>query len=397
MLPLLLSVALGADCADTTAADVDRILTEILDANRNIDDEAFAASSKALDAALPCLAEVPPPSSVVRLHHTTALRAFVDGRDADARRSLAAVRAIDPGWTPPFPAGHPFTALWNDATDASGTEPIGSISPQAWMVDGAEARAFPVGRSFLLQVREADGTVVHTAYKLEPVDIPDYGQNDVDDPNEVPWMVSLRVLGTGRMVGQGQRVDGSAALAEQRASSFAPAGAVALRVVPDGRYGVEAHLSLLPDDDVIASTSAPMGVEGHLVGLVGTQGMVGARRGFVRGRAGVMSDTVRAWPSAGNGVQPGAWRIWGPSLGAEAGLVSERAQLDIALDGALAGLSPWRADLHGGGTFLLLDGLGLRAEGLGRLASQPLKDGEEPAGSVFERELRLSGGVDLVF
>jgi hypothetical protein len=397
MLILLLGLAHSAVCADDSLAELEHTMADVLEANTNIDDIAFERSSKLMDAALTCLDVAPPRSSITRLHHTMALRAFVDGRLPEAERSLSALRHVDSRWTSPFPAGHPFTALWNDAADSDATQPIGSIAPKAWVVDGDEVLALPTERSFLLQVRDEAGAIQLSRYLSDPSTVPDFGQNRVVDPLEVPWSLSLRVLGTGRALGQGQNVDGSGALAEQQASTFAPAGSLALRLTPNARFGVEGSLSVLPADDVIASASAPVGVEGQVLGLVGTQVPQGGRSLFVRGRAGVMTDTVRAWPRAGSGVEPSAWRVWGPSLGAEAGLLSDRSQLDVALDGALAGLSPWRADLRAGGTALLTDALGLRFEGLGRLAGQPLLDGDAAAGSVWERELRLSAGVDLVF
>ncbi len=397
MLTLLLGVAHGAACADDTLAELETTMAGVLEANSNIDDTAFERSSTLMDAALTCLDEVPPPSTVARLHHTMALRAFVDGRTRAAKRSLSALRQIDDRWTSPFPEGHPFTALWASASADGPTEPIGSIAPKAWLIDGEETLDVPTERNALLQVRQGDGTIQLTRYLFGLSAIPDLGQNRVVDPMAVPWVLSMRVLGTGRAVGQEQTVDGSGALTDQQASTFAPAGALALRLTPSARYGVEASLSVIPDDDVIASASAPLGIEGQVLGLLGTQFAQGSRSLFVRGRAGLMTDTVRAWPRAGRGVAPGAWRVWGPSLGAEAGLLSEGAQLDLAIDGALAGLTPWRGDLRAGGTALLTDALGLRIEGLGRLAGQPLLDGDEPAGRVSERELRLSGGVDLVF
>jgi len=397
MIPLLLGVAHAAVCSDQPLDELERTISEVLEANSNVDETAFTNSSRLMDAAITCLDAAPPPTTLARLHQVMALRAFVDGRIEDARRSLTALRGVDPSWKPPFPEGHPFTQLWSSATEPGPERPIGSIRPRTWLVDGDEATAIPTERSFLLQVRDEGGVFRYNRYLYEPTNIPDFGQDRKVDPTEVPWTLSLRALGTGRAMGQGQRVD-SHALEAQSASSFGPAGALVARITPSARFGVEAALSLLADDDLIASASKPMGVEGQLVGLLGGNvARVGEQRAFLSGRAGVMTDTVRAWPRAGQGIEPSAWRLWGPQLGVEAGLRGARSQLDLALDGALAGLTPWRADFRLGGTALLTDALGLRLQALGRAAGQKLVDGDADAGRVSERELRLSAGVDLVF
>ncbi len=397
MFALFLAIAHGAVCSDAPLEELERTMADVLEANANIDEAAFASSSKLMDAAITCLDTVPPPTTLARIHHTMALRAFVDGRTRGARRSLTAIRGVDPSWKPPFPEGHPFTELWASATDPGPEQPVGSIRPKVWLVDSDVATAIPTERSFLLQVRDERGAIQYSRYLFDASDLPDFGQDRVVDPNQVPWTVSLRALGTGRVFGQGQQVD-AGAIDEQSASTFGPAGELAARLTPSARFGVEATLSLLADDDVVAATSSPLGVEGTVLGLLGGHiADVGAQKAFVAARAGVMTDTVRAWPRAGNGVEPSAWRLWGPQLGVETGLRGERSQLDLAVDGALAGLTPWRADLRLGGTALLTDALGLRLQALGRTAGQKLVDGDADAGRVSERELRLSAGIDLVF
>lgn len=399
MLILLTALAHGAVCADDTVDALERSMADVIEANRNVDEVGFASASKLMDAALTCLDKVPASSTQARIHHTMALRAFINGQTRASKRGLAALRLLDPRWEPPFPRGHPFTELWVDATDPGPVTAIGSIKPKAWIVDGVQADDVPLARGYLLQVRDEAGQIQLTRYLFDPSDVPDFGQDREVDTSSTPWTLSVRGLAIGRAFGQTQSADGSVALTDQGASSLGFGGEGVVRITPSAAFGAEANLAIVGDDDLIGSASQPAGVEASgLLLLGGGLGAVAGGQLFAAGRVGVVTDTIRTWPRAGSGVEPSAWRLWGPSIGGEVGVRNRTRQVDLAVDGALAGFTaPWRADARVGATQLITETVGLRAQAVGRSSSQALFDGDEQAGRSSENELRLSAGIDLVF
>lgn len=397
MIALLFArAALAASCAGDTIDELERTMNSVLEAHSQVDELAFDSSQKLMDAAVICLDTVPPPTTLARLHHTMALRSFVNGQTRATKRSLAALRLLDPRWEPPFPGGHPFTQMWNEATDPGPVEPIGTIKPKVWIVDAVERDEVPTERAFLLQVRQETGEIRLNRYLYDPEDLPDMGQNRTTDLGATPWTTSVRLLGVGRLVGQRQQVEPAAALDPQQASTLGGGGTVQLRITPTATLGMEGTLSVLPADDVVAGQG--VGVEGQLVGLVGS-GLAPVAGGvwFVAGRLGLATDTSRSWPRAAAGIVPQSHQLVGPSLGVETGLRHRERLLDLTIDAALASATvPWLLDAEVGFTQLLGESLGLRASLGGRSDSQPLVDAEATAGRAGTTELRAQVGLDIV-
>ena len=393
---LLTAPAEAAVCADDTVGELEATMTDVLEAHKLVDELAFERAGKLMDAALTCLDTPPGAGALARVHHVMALRSFVNGQTRATKRALAALRLVDPGWSPPFPQGHPFTDLWFTSTDPGPVESVGSIAPRAWVIDAIARDEVPIERAFLLQVRDDDGSIRLTRYLFDAADLPDLGQDREVDRNATPWTVSVQLRGWGRRRGQRQQAE-AAGLAEQQASGLSAGGGVVARVTPTAVFGGEVALGASQGDDVIGGGGT--GVEGRLVGLLGS-GLttVGSGTLFAAGRLGIVTDTARAWPGSATQVAPGAWQLVGPSLGAEVGIRGREAQATLTLDGALAGAAvPWLVDLRLDGTHLLNETVGL-CGGLGvRSMSQPLLDGETVAGKAGSTDLRLSFGVDLVF
>jgi len=401
MIPALLfalaPTAQAAACADDTIEELDRSMSAVLEAHKLVDEVDFERAETLMDAALTCLDETPPPSTLARLHHVMALRSFVAGQMRAAKRGLAALRLVDPRWEPPFPSGHPFTDMWESATDPGPVVEVGSIAPRVWVVDAVERDEVPMARSFLLQVRRDDGSIQLNRYLFDPEDMPDLGQNREVDLNETPWTLSLRVLAMGRRTGQRQRPEAGGSLAEQQASALGGGATVQGRFTPTAVLGGEVGLSVVPGDDIVGGGGT--GVEGHGVAILGSGlASVGPSVLHAGGRLGVTTDTARAWPGTTSRVQPAAWQLFGPSLGAEIGLRDRNGGVTLVVDGALAGATvPWLVDASVAGTRLLNETVGLTAGGGLRSTSQPLADGEVVAGRAGATELRLTGGLDLVF
>lgn len=396
MLILLSAVARAALCTDAPVDELEDAMAELLEAHQRVDEFAFDVAVKQLDAAVSCLDGPPPATTLARLHHAMALRSFVNGQTRAARRSLAALRLLDPRWEPPFPDGHPFTTLWEAATDPGPVERVGSIEPQIWVVDGIERSEVPLERGFLLQVKQPDGKHRLSTYLFDPDDVPDLGQGKATDRNATPWTTSLRLAGIGRVHQQRQVADGTTALADQQAGGVGGGLGATLRVTPTAVVGLEAGLAALPGDDLVAGRGTSL--EAHLLGLLGAGvAQVGDHVLFAAGRIGLTTDTAHAWPGDAQRVQPTTAQLFGPSLGFEAGLRRRQQQVDLTVDAALARATvPWLLDAELGLTQLLGESLGLRLAAAGRTTSQPVLDGEAPVGRAGQSELRALVGLELV-
>ena len=161
--------------------------------------------------------------------------------------------------------------------------------------------------------------------------------------------------------------------------------------------GGELALAAACADDTIGGGG--VGVDARAAVLFGAGfAPIGPGNLFTAARLGVTTDTTRYWPNAASGVAPSVARLWGPSVGVEGGWRGDVGQLDLTVDGALAGFtSPWRLDGAVGGTWLVSETVGLRGQVDLRSQTQQLLDGDVVAGRTRETELRGGIGVDLVF
>lgn len=111
------AVAAAAPCPATTAT----VTAAVADAERAFADLDATGLGASLDAAvegLACTDAPVPPVLAARLHRAQALRAFVAGDEAAARRALYAARVLDPVGDYPVgvvPADHPLRGLMANA------------------------------------------------------------------------------------------------------------------------------------------------------------------------------------------------------------------------------------------------------------------------------------------
>jgi hypothetical protein len=161
--------ASAADCPEPLAiARLSGLLEEAEDAFAELDIDTFIARSDTIRASLPCLAAVPPPALVARVHRTEGLRLFGE-RNVDAVRAFAASRSLDPEYVfsselvpPGSPIRSDFTAM-----DLSTGEPTALPEPAAGRlyVDGRETRERLLAWPALVQlVPEGGGSPLWSAY-----------------------------------------------------------------------------------------------------------------------------------------------------------------------------------------------------------------------------------------
>lgn len=155
-----------------------------------LDEEAYAAAQDRVDQLTPCVKVALDGVQATALHRARAIAAFVKGDVDAARRSFAAVRTLDPSWTPPadkVPPDHPLWKLWATSLDARAaprTLPIRVLPAHGWSVDGArfdpavdanaEATPYtlPLDRAFVLQLFDDDASASYTGYHLTVADVP---------------------------------------------------------------------------------------------------------------------------------------------------------------------------------------------------------------------------------
>lgn len=168
MLLVLLSAASAAPVCPATVAELNAALDEAEAAFVKLDAVGLRAGWMDAAAEVGCLQVSIPPVVAARLHRAGALRAFVDGDEAAARRSMLAARVLDPSGTFPaalLPADHPLRALDPGAgphvaaTIAVRPPPVGTLS-----FDGQASLYRPSDRPTAMQVLGPDGATVQGAY-----------------------------------------------------------------------------------------------------------------------------------------------------------------------------------------------------------------------------------------
>ncbi len=336
---LFLATVARADglCADDPVAAVEAAMAEIYARYDAMDETGFDRAATQLDAAVSCLDEVPPATTIARLHQTEALVAFVNGQRVATRRAMAAVRLADPAWKPPvdlFPPSHPFRVLWEGATDPGPVQEIGRAPGRAWIVDGVERDEAPTERSFLLQVRGPDG-IESSAYLFSFEDIPNRGQQGEVDPWDTPWQVAASAAGAVRVLASEQRARG-AGLDDQEGAALGGGALVQVRWTPIAFGGLEVEAgSVGGADPVVGGT---FGIEGHAAGLFGaaTRFPSGLQL-YGAARVGYARDTVVGWAVGADQPLQTLWPVDALLTGAEVGVRNTTLDLRATTDALIAG------------------------------------------------------------
>lgn len=384
-------------CGEQSVQDVEQAMVALHDAYDIVDEAGFDRATKNLDAAVSCLDDVPPPSTLARLHQAYALVSFVSGRIKASRRSLAAARLVDPGWKlahERFPDGHPYRELWAGATDPGSVEDIGSIAPSSWIVDGYERGEAPIDRAFLLQVRR-DDAIAWTGYLWTFDEIPDRGQNRTIDPSVTPRTWSVGLLGVGRAVFSRQLGEPGAGWGDQRASAVGGGLGAMARFTPNAFIGGELTAAGLGPDDAV--NGGRVGREAKGVLLIGSAVVSGRGQAHASARLGAAADQFRAWGNAPWGLQDDSWTVIAASVGLEGGWRSPRGEVLLTADYLLAaGTVPYELQTRLQGGVAVSDDLALQgALGVHRGGLPFVDDNGESVGRRSDLDVRLGLGVAL--
>jgi hypothetical protein len=178
MLPLLVGVALAAPVCP---ASITEFTAAVDDAERSFVEMNAAAVNNSLDdaiAELSCTQSVVPPALAARLHRAMALRAFITGDEAGARRALYAAKVLDPAGDfsdTVVPPDHPLRALLPGAilgTPAS----VPAAAPASGTVyfDGRAGLARPSDRPAVFQLVDPRGDVRQGTWLSAEAPLPTY-------------------------------------------------------------------------------------------------------------------------------------------------------------------------------------------------------------------------------
>lgn len=170
LVALFVALFVGAAHAECPAhlAALDASLDRVQAAFSRLDTEGFARESDEVMRDAGCLVEPIVPSEAARLHRASGLRAFVSGREADAREAFAAAAAIEPAFRFPesfVPPEHPIRRLY-DAAD-SGSRAALDVPPPALgqlQFDGVPSLRRPTDRPTLAVLVGTSGEVIESAY-----------------------------------------------------------------------------------------------------------------------------------------------------------------------------------------------------------------------------------------
>src|SRR5688572_2991331 len=119
-----------------------------------LDVDRFTARADALVLDLQCLAEPIPPAVAGRVHRVRALLQWGDGREDDARRSLAALRRIHAADALPaelVPQGHALHQALADAGDPRFV-PVAEPVAGTLAFDGTPSLERPAGQPSIVQL-----------------------------------------------------------------------------------------------------------------------------------------------------------------------------------------------------------------------------------------------------
>ncbi|MEZ4239154.1 MAG: Ig-like domain-containing protein [Myxococcota bacterium] len=390
-------------CPADASAELDRSMEALWSAFVRMDETSFDQANKVLNVMVACLDEVPPAPQIARLHEAMALGTFVNGQARASRRSLAAVRIVDPAWAPDpemFPPSHGFVTSFNAATDPGPVQPIGKISPNEWLVDGIVRDDAPVERAFLLQVRE-NGRIAWSGYLWDFEEIPDRGQSRKRTSLQSPhaWWLGTSVHG-GLVTSKQTPIKGNTAWAPQSGGTFAGGADVTARFTPNTVIGGEIGGSIIgPSDPVAGGGGLPTG---HALVLIGGAGWVGEVQPFAAARLGAGLERFRSWGNAYQG-EVGVELATVPSavVGIVGGVRADRYRAELTVDGSLAWMKvPYQLRFRADGGALVKGPLAVEAMVESRFNGLGFEDRVERAQPVESGErtnldFRLGGTLSL--
>lgn len=202
-----------------------------------LDETGFDIARNQLGLLMSCVETAVTVRDALAFHRARGIVAFVDEDLEAARRSFAAVHALDPTWTfnpDELPVEHPLWAVWEGAVDTDESERplrMGSTPENGWSVDGTQftrqadkegtVYVLPADRAMVLQVYGPDGSPTYTGYHVSPASVPSHvivvmpDKSSLDKQRRKRARVAGTVLATGLLAGAGATL--GLGLAERRA------------------------------------------------------------------------------------------------------------------------------------------------------------------------------------
>lgn len=166
------SPARAADPCASTSRDLLTAEESALAAYAALDLPGFVEATGRVKATLDCLIEPVTRDLVAEAHRTIGLEAFISGDKERAKLAFAAARSLEPDWRFPeslFPPGHPVRAIYDAVPlDRASWAPLPPTSAVV-RLDGRVADARPTAWPTLIQIFDAKGAVLESAY-LWPTD-----------------------------------------------------------------------------------------------------------------------------------------------------------------------------------------------------------------------------------
>jgi len=216
----LLPGSARAACGTTaTTADLAAAIEEAHEAYAEVDAEAFRAASERVDETVPCVRDGIARHLAAELHRHVGIAAFVAKDRERAGRAFSAARGIEDTWRFPdvmVPAGHPIARLYEEAAAPVDWIEVPTPAEGHVAIDGIDATTRPAGVPSVVQVFDAAGAVVTTAYVWPEDPWPDYavaaggvaGAGETDAPKRTkraarPWWIGtgIAALTTGVLYG----------------------------------------------------------------------------------------------------------------------------------------------------------------------------------------------------
>lgn len=189
----------SASCPADPAAAIrawSRALDEAFDA---VEEQTFALAYAGLHADAACVREPLDAETVLAWHRARALGEFFEREEIASAKSWAAVRVLDPAWSPPdgwIVEGTALHRAWTGAPMTPGRIRLERSPAGGWHVDGSPSETVPADRAFVLQGFDAAGAVVHTDYHYSVAEVPVVDFEALDATARERRRRRMRVAGT---------------------------------------------------------------------------------------------------------------------------------------------------------------------------------------------------------
>ncbi|MEZ4319459.1 MAG: hypothetical protein R3F61_18230 [Myxococcota bacterium] len=165
----------AAACPDDPPAAIRQEALAIESAYDAVDETGFAEHYATLQEVAKCVSTELDRDTLLAWHRARALGEFFEREEIASAKSWAAVKKLDPGYSPPeswIVEGTPLHRAWHEAPDSDARIELERSPEGGWKVDGTRSTSVPAERAFVLQGFDSTGTVVHTDYHYSVAEVP---------------------------------------------------------------------------------------------------------------------------------------------------------------------------------------------------------------------------------